>query len=196
MLAEKSETNSGNSEEVESFLDEAIEAEPAQKIETDPNKLETARVLKIKIKKYLREFPEELHDISAGDLDMMSTHDLQNKYNEILVALNSGNNSIISSAYYTAVGVTEQLGTMSGFVDLTGLTKRCQSNPQIRKCLTQLEIEYSDYTLIQRPEERLLFTTLLMLLVTNQQNKAASAERSIENAKISNTSNSSNTDTK
>ena len=132
---------------------------------------ENSRILKIKIKKYINSFPNELKDIDISDIEHLSENQLQEKYNEILVSLNNENNSLVGSAYFMGVGLIETISVSSGYVDLSGLTTNCATNPGIKKALTQMSIEYSDYTLLTKPEEKLAYLTLLTILTTYQQNK-------------------------
>jgi hypothetical protein len=134
---------------------------------------DNARILKIKVKKYINAFPNDLKDIDITELEHLDELSLQEKYNEIIVSLNNNDNTLIGGAYFMTVGLIENIGTISGYYDLTGLTTNCASNLGIKKALTQLSIEYSDYTLLTRPEEKLVYLTLLNMLTTYQQNKLA-----------------------
>ena len=132
---------------------------------------ENMRTLKIKIRKYLKCFPRELESIDISDIENLSEEELQVKYDDIRVELNSSENKLISSCYFMGVNLCENLINYSGYADLTGLTVQCHMNEGINKCLKQLEIEFGDYTLLSNPEERLVYLTLLMALTTAQQNK-------------------------
>lgn len=153
-----------NEEEVE----EEIPYEPPQDI--TPQQNPTTRALRIKIRKYIKAFPDELGHIDISDIDDLSERELQSRYDDVRTELNSVENTLITGCYFTAINITENLAPLAG-MNLTGLTASCRMNEGICKSLKQLQIEYGDYSLLTRPEERLAYLTLITILNCHQSNK-------------------------
>ena len=168
--------NNNEKPQTDSEHGEIVEMNNMQNIDT-----EESRTLRIKIRKYKKTFGQELTDFNFDDLEMLSVDELKKKYDDLRVCLNSGSNSLITSAYHMSVGLLETVSTATGYIDLTGLSANCSNNPAIQRSLQMLEIEYGKYTTLSNPAEQLIYSTLLTCLITHNMNKNKIVQEKVKN---------------
>jgi hypothetical protein len=159
-LGEDDEEDEDNEEDVAPLSDE---------------ELKQARSLRTKILKYRECFPSEMRDINfdgvaeSEDLDF-----LEEKYNSVRMARSNSSSGpgIVGVTYSTAMFAIENMAKFSGGVLLLdGLSNNTANNKEIRDCLSEINIEYCDWSDLTTPERRLFVATLYTIYMTHAVNK-------------------------
>jgi len=137
--------------------------------------LKQARSLRPKILKYRECFPSEMRDINfdgvaeSEDLDF-----LEEKYNSVRMALSNSSSGpgIVGVTYSTAMFAIENMAKFSGgILLLDGLSTNTANNKEIRDCLSEINIEYCDWSDLTTPERQLFVVTLYTIYMTHAVNK-------------------------
>jgi len=137
--------------------------------------LKQAQSLCTKILKYRECFPTEMRDIDfngvaeSEDLDF-----LEEKYNSVRMACSNSSSrpGIVGITYSTAMFAIENMAKFSGgLLLLDGLSTNTVNNKEIRDCLSEINIEYCNWSDLTTPKRCLFVTTLYTIYMTHAINK-------------------------
>jgi len=105
----------------------------------------------------------------SEDLDF-----LEEKYNSVRMAFSNSSSGpgIVSVTYSTAMFTIENMAKFSGsLLLLDGLSTNAANNKEIRDCLSEINIEYCNWSDLTTPERRLFVATLYTIYMTHAINK-------------------------
>ena len=145
----------------------------------DDKKKRDYLILKIKKFKKNQRLSRKLSNVDIEGMEFMDLEQVEEKYNEVKVALaTSGQNiGVIHFAYSTGCQFAENMSQIpESPINLAGLTKLQMANEDVLDTLTELEIEYSDVSSYTPPEYRLIYSTLSGAVVVANKNMMRSNE--------------------
>lgn len=109
----------------------------------------------IKIKNYLKTFPDILVDFVSIDTKNMSLKDLDDMIEEIRLTVSCGNNSeLLVNGFLMGCNIYEKTASYMG-VDLDGFSNIVSRDQNIIKCIKEISLEYQNLNYIP-PEKRLI----------------------------------------
>jgi len=154
--------------------------------ELDEDDEKYKRNLVLKMKKFFQDpqLSKKLQQVEQSDLENLTLDELEDRYHEVKLALSNDNSTgIIGFGYGYGCTLLENLSkTPYSPVSLDGLTSTLMRNDQVLDLLAELNVEYSNFESVTRPEQRLLYITAFTALsvgMTNM-NKTAPLENSLK----------------
>lgn len=109
----------------------------------------------IKIKNYIKTFPDILTDFISMDTKNMTLLELDDMIEEIRLTVSSGNNTdLLVNGFLMGCNVYEKSASYMGF-NLDGLSNIVARDSNIIKCIKEISLEYQNLNYVP-PEKRLL----------------------------------------
>ena len=160
----------------------------AEELDEDDAKFKQNLVLKMK--KYFQDaqLSKKLAQVEQSDIDSLSLDELEDRYHEVKLALSNDNSTgIVGFGYGYGCTLLENLSkTPYSPVSLDGMTGTLMKNEQVLDLLAELNVEYSNFESVTRPEQRLLYITAFTALSVGMSNlnKASPLENSLKQAQV------------
>ena len=142
--------------------------------ELDEDDAKYKRNLVLKMKKYFQDarLSNKLTQIEQSDIDSLSLDELEDRYHKVKLALSNDNSTrIIGFGYGYGCTLLENLSkTPYSPMSLDGMTGTLMKNEQVLDLLAELNVEYSNFESVTRPEQRLLYITAFTALSVGMSN--------------------------
>ena len=148
--------------------------------ELDEDDAKFKRNLVLKMKKYFQDaqLSKKLAQVEQSDIDSLSLDELEDRYHEVKLALSNDNSTgIVGFGYGYGCTLLENLSkTPYSPVSLDSMTGTLMKNEQVLDLLVELNVEYSNFESVTRPEQRLLYITAFTALSVGMSNLNKSSQ--------------------
>ena len=154
--------------------------------ELDEDDAKFKRNLVLKMKKYFQDaqLSKKLAQVEQSDIDSLSLDELEDRYHKVKLALSNDNSTgIVGFGYGYGCTLLENLSkTPYSPISLDGMTGTLMKNEQVLDLLAELNVEYSNFESVTRPEQRLLYITAFTALSVgmSNMNKATQLQAPLE----------------